>query len=117
MEEAFSMLYVAKDFPEIYSTRRGPKPIAGARQEITDFLRLLFPVLSLLDRQNHSANGYDRLARVLENGDAILTLNYDTLLDSALHRRGWDPYKGYGITGTRKKVDWKQAQGQAFKCN
>src|SRR5262249_54895578 len=93
MEDAFSMLYVAKDFPEIYSTRRGPKPIAGARQEITDFLRLLFPVLSLLDRQNHPANGYDRLAQVLENGDTILTLNYDTLLDSALHRRGWDPYK------------------------
>jgi SIR2-like domain len=110
MEEAFSLLYIAKDFPDIYNRGKGRRRIAGVRKEIDDFLHLLFPVLSLLDRQNHPTNGYDRLAKVLRPGDTILTLNYDTLLDSALHRRGWDPTTGYGITGTKSKVEWPIVQ-------
>jgi len=110
MEEAFSLLYVAKDFPDIYNRGKGRRRVAGVRKEIDDFLHLLFPVLSMLDRSNHAANGYDRLATGLRKGDTILTLNYDTLLDSALHRRGWDPTKGYGVSLTRRNVAWsKQA--------
>src|SRR6266446_1426809 len=105
MEEAFSLLYVAKDFPDIYNRGRGRRRVAGVRKEIDDFLRILFPVLCLLDRQNQNQTGYDRLATALRVGDTILTLNYDTLLDSALHRRGWDPTRGYGIAGAQK-VDW-----------
>jgi hypothetical protein len=106
MEEAFSLLYVAKDFPDIYNKRRGRKPVAGIRKEIDDFLHLLFPVLSMLDGKNRNATGYDQLAIRLSPGDTILTLNYDTLLDSALQRRGWDPSKGYGISLTKRNVRW-----------
>lgn len=108
MEEAFSLLYIAKDFPEIYNRGRGRRRVAGVRKEIDDFLHLLFPVLSLLDQQNYHSTGYDRLAKALRTGDTILTLNYDTLLDSALHRCGWDPIAGYGISGTKNKVDWSR---------
>ena len=109
MEEAFSLLYVAKDFPEIFNRGRGRQPIAGERKEISDFLHLLFPILALLDQGNNHKTAYDRLASLLTNGDTLITLNYDTMLDSALHRRGWDPKKGYAIGGnTARKVKWKR---------
>ena len=41
------------------------------------------------------------------NGDTLITLNYDTMLDSALHRHGWNPKTGYAIAGNaQKKVTW-----------
>ena len=45
MEEAFSLLYIAKDFPEIYKKGPGKKPTAGSRKEIEDFLYLTFDIL------------------------------------------------------------------------
>lgn len=116
MEQAFSLLYVAKDLPEIYKTGPGRRQAAGARREIDDFLRLLFPILTMLDRSNDGETGYDRLTSRLASTDALITLNYDTMLDSALHRRGWDPAKGYAIGGAKRKFKWKPrtlADGQA----
>lgn len=49
MEEAFSLLYVSKDFPEIYVPRRGRRRMAGTRREIQDFLRLTFGILSAIE--------------------------------------------------------------------
>jgi hypothetical protein len=107
MEDAFSMLYVAKDFPEIYNRGRGRRAVAGERKEIADFLYLLFQVLTILDEDAEQRTGYDDLASLLTNHDTVITLNYDTMLDSALHRAGWDPTRGYGLTGnSKKKVEW-----------
>jgi len=106
MEEAFSLLYLAGDFPEIYKRRRGRRPAVGKRQEIEDFLRLAFGILTHLDRSRDAQTGYDRLAANLSPGDTIITLNYDTLLDSALWRHGWDPKVGYCLSGGRNKVRW-----------
>lgn len=113
METAFSLLYTAKDFPEIYASRPGPKPDAGERKELEDFLSLLFDILYALDHNSKGATGYDRLAGVLESGDVVITLNYDTMLDSALVRRGWDPKAGYAIGGSAEKVKWKPAAAVA----
>lgn len=107
MEQAFSLLYIAKDFPEIYKTGRGRRQRAGERKEIEDFLRLLFPILTMLDRANNAQTGYDRLASRLASSDTLITLNYDTMLDSALHRRGWNPATGYGFAGTKRKFKWR----------
>ncbi len=109
METAFSLLYTAKDFPEIYASRSGPKPDPGERRELEDFLSLLFDILYVLDHHAPADTGYDRLAGVLESGDALITLNYDTMLDSALTRRGWDPRVGYALSGGSQKVKWKPA--------
>ncbi len=106
MEEAFSLLYMAKDFPEIYKSGPGRKPQPGLRGEIGDFLKLLFPILVELDRLSDD-NGYDRLVSRLGEDDTIITLNYDTLLDSALVRHGWNPAKGYRLVGGARKVEWK----------
>ncbi len=107
MEEAFSLLYIAKDFPEIYKTGPGRKPSAGNRKEIEDFLRLTFDILTIIDKKVVGETGYDRLADKLGSDDAIISLNYDTLLDSALVRRGWNPKTGYRLGGGKRKVEWE----------
>ncbi len=106
MEEGFSLLYVSKDFPEIYVPRRGRHRKAGSRREIEDFLRLTFGVLSAIEEKVETTNLYGRLVSHLTPGDTILTLNYDTLLDSALVDAGWDPTKGYGLIGGSGKIRW-----------
>lgn len=113
MEEAFSLLYVAKDFPEIYKAGPGRKPSAGNRKEIKDFLRMTFSILSLIDKKSDDHTGYDRLAGKLTQRDTIISLNYDTLLDSALARYGWSPKTGYALGGGQRKVEWKPQQGAA----
>jgi hypothetical protein len=106
MEEAFSLLYVSKDFPEIYATRRGRRRIAGTRREIEDFLRLTFGILSAIEQRVPPDCLYVRLVKCLQPGDTILTLNCDTLLDSALINGGWDPAVGYDLIGGKAKITW-----------
>jgi len=114
MEQAFSLLYTAKDFPEIYGPSRGRKPTAGTRRELEDFLKLLFSILNYVESVS-TQTGYDRLASRLERKDAIITLNYDTTLDAALRREGWNPRTGYCIGGSANKVTWP-IQGPATNC-
>ena len=107
METAFSLLFMAKDFPDIYGGSRGRHRQPGDSQEIEDFLRTTFDVLTFLDQTQGSVNTqYDELARALNGHDTVITLNYDTLLDSALVRRGWDPKHGYRIKGMPRKFKW-----------
>jgi hypothetical protein len=111
MEEAFSLLYVAKDFPDIYGVRIGRKRKAGNQREIEDFLKLTFGILLTIGRESEGETGYDRLVSKLGSNDTIITLNYDTLLDSALCRSGWNPKLGYGLRGGRRKVIWDPRRG------
>jgi len=106
MEVAFSLLFMAKDFPQIYSGTRGRRRAPGDSQEIEDFLCLTFDILTLLDRADRADTLYDTLAAVLRPHDAVVTLNYDTLFDSALVRKGWDPRRGYGVSGAADKFRW-----------
>jgi hypothetical protein len=107
MEEAFSLLYVSKDFPGVFGSRKGRRPKPGTRREIADFLTITFGLLAALDRTSTRLNLYDHLAESLGAQDTILTLNYDTTLDSALVRAGWDPRVGYGLMGGKAKVKWR----------
>ncbi len=107
MEEAFSLLYVSKDFPGVFGTGRGRKPKTGTRREISDFLTITFRMLAALDGTKSRVALYDHLAESLGPRDTIITLNYDTTLDSALVRSGWDPRVGYGLMGGTQKVKWR----------
>ena len=113
MEEAVSLLYVSKDFPEIYAPSRGRRRDPGTRREIEDFLRLTFGILSAIEAKVDRTNLYARLVSQLDAGDTILTLNYDTLLDSALVDAGWDPANGYGLIGGSGKVRWTRTKPKA----
>jgi SIR2-like domain len=105
MEEAFSLLFVSKDFPEIYGQHGRPRG-PGSRKEIEDFLRLTFGILTAIESEVPVNNLYSRLVSKLEPSDTLVTLNYDTLLDSALVRAGWNPKKGYGLMGGGNKISW-----------
>ena len=105
METAFNLLYVSKDFPEIYARRGGRRREAGTRREIEDFLKLTFGMLSTIELQAPQDNLYGRLVSNLRPDDTVITLNYDTLLDSALVQQGWDP-KGYDLAGGTHKLKW-----------
>ena len=66
MEEAFSLLYVSKDFPGVFGTGRGRRPKRGTRREIADFLRITFGMLSALDQRHLNGDTlYDAMARSL----------------------------------------------------
>src|SRR5262249_52891604 len=60
-----------------------------------------------------ATNLYRDLVSCLEPEDTIITLNYDTLLDSALVSSGWDPAKGYGLMGGNQKVKWTMRKPSA----
>lgn len=107
METAFSLLYVSKDFPEIYASKKGRKRRPGARREIEDFLRLTFGILSAIEAHATSTNHYAQLVSVVRPEDTIVTLNYDTLLDSEMIRAGWNPHYGYDLLGSPAKLKWQ----------
>lgn len=109
MEEAFSLLFTAKDLPGIYRKARGILRRPGVMQEVEDFLRLLAEILALINDKAPRPTGYDRLVDRLQRDDVAVTLNYDTLLDSALALRGWDPRVGYRLFGGYSKVKWRPA--------
>jgi SIR2-like domain len=109
METAFNLLYVSKDFPEIYARRGGRRRVAGARREIEDFLKLTFGMLSTIELKATQDNLYGRLVSSLRPNDTVITLNYDTLLDSALVQHGWNP-KGYDLVGGPQKLKWHTAK-------
>lgn len=46
----------------------------------------------------------------LGGNDTLITLNYDTLLDSALVRQGWNPKVGYFLGGGKRKFNWTPNQ-------
>ncbi|MGB6484986.1 MAG: SIR2 family protein [Candidatus Acidiferrales bacterium] len=113
METAFSLLYVSKDFPEIYAKGAGRRRKAGTRTEIEDFLRLTFGVLTEIGLKAPVENLYSSLTRHLESSDTVVTLNYDTVLDTALMRSGWPPGKGYCVIGGRNKLSGSIANAGA----
>ena len=67
---------------------------------------MTFGILSDIELRAPNANLYKDLVSRLEPEDTIITLNYDTLLDSALINAGWDPAKGYGLMGGNRKIKW-----------
>ncbi len=107
METAFSLLYISKDFPKIFSRPAGRPRQAGSRAEIEDFLRLTFTLLNTIAAGADQNNLYAKLVSKLEPRDTLITLNYDTVLDGALLSRGWDPANGYGLSGGQQKFKWK----------
>jgi hypothetical protein len=106
METAFSLLYISKDFPEIFSKASGRYRQPGSREEIEDFLRLTFSLLNAIGAGAAIDNLYSKLVSKLEPDDTLITLNYDTVLDGALLTQGWDPVNGYCLTGGPSKYIW-----------
>lgn len=113
METAFSLLYISKDFPQIFSGAAGRPREAGSRTEIEDFLRLTFSLLNTIAARANQDNLYTKLVSRLDPQDTLITLNYDTVLDGALLAKGWNPTSGYGLIGGSQKFKWKMSRPQS----
>lgn len=106
MEGVFNILFISKDLPAIFR-RGGPYRRAGFRREITDFFAVLVGLLRFVQENPRHPGRLDHhfaLARSLGDGDCIVSLNYDTLIDNALLLSGWDPATGYGFPAATKLV-------------
>jgi len=104
MEQVFNVLLISKDMPRIFSQGGRPRE-AGFRREIRDFFRLVVGVLRYVQENPRHPAGVDHhawLVQHLDPGDTLLSLNYDTLVDNALVRQGWDPRVGYGFSAQSK---------------
>ncbi len=106
MEQVFNVLFMSKDLPRVFFKRGKPRT-AGYRVEIKDFVTLVVALLRFVQMNPKHPGGIDHHARLvahLEPGDAVLSLNYDTLIDNALAERGWNPRRGYGFTLDPTKI-------------
>jgi len=105
MEEVFNVLFMSKDLPRVFFKPGKPRT-AGYRVEIKDFVTLVGLLRYVQSNPKHPG-GIDHHAKLvsrLDPGDAIISLNYDTLIDNALASQGWNPRRGYGFKIDPEKI-------------
>src|SRR5216683_2646532 len=105
MEQVFNVLFMSKDLPRVFFKPGKPRT-AGYRVEIKDFVTLVGLLRYVQSNPKHPG-GIDHHAKLvsrLDPGDAIISLNYDTLIDNALASQGWNPRRGYGFKIDPEKI-------------
>jgi hypothetical protein len=101
MEQVFNILFLSKDLPKVFRPPQGRPRSGGWRKELDDFITLLIRLFRFFQEHCRYREGiahYERLVRTLEPNDCVMTLNYDTLIDNELVKRGWNPKSGYGVS-------------------
>jgi hypothetical protein len=104
MEELFTQLEALSEFHEQLKIQRG-RTIDRYRKQLDSFVANVatffrFVFIDEKTSQHRTCEYHDQLAKVLHAEDAIVTFNYDCLMDDALKRnagRSWNPGRGYGI--------------------
>ncbi|QEC50448.1 hypothetical protein FSW04_24590 [Baekduia soli] len=111
MEAIFVELQGSADFYEQFNIGRG-RIVREPQRTIEHFYRVLPAVMkhSVTDSCAH----HEAIAASLESGDAIISFNYDCLIDRALKLKGarrWNPDSGYGLALNDGTDEWKQWGG------
>lgn len=104
MEELFTQIEALSEFHENLNITPGPR-ITRYRRQLETFVgniaRYFWHVfIDDASGAHRTCDYHDRIAELLHAEDAIVTFNYDCLMDDALRRkagRGWDPEKSYGF--------------------
>jgi hypothetical protein len=90
----------------------GPgQPGARYRKQL-GLLQALIPTVFRSAFSGGSCTWHDRIALALRKGDAVISFNYDTLMDESLRRyaRGiWPASKGYGFAVDSGAEEWSAA--------
>jgi hypothetical protein len=99
LETLFTQLQGYEQFLKQFYSKRGRRP--GRYKRELDHLLELIPLLfrSALDGQ--TCQWHDRIAYALRRGDAVISFNYDVLIDEALARLAtgrWKADRGYGFS-------------------
>ncbi len=104
MEELFTQIEALSEFHENLNITPGPRVTRYRRQldtfvgNIARFFQHVF--IDAASGAHRTCDHHDRLAELLHAEDAIVTFNYDCLMDDALRRkagRGWNPERSYGF--------------------
>jgi hypothetical protein len=78
------------------------------------FLRLIPPLFGAAI-PNQNCSWHDALIRGLDAEDAIISFNYDCVVDRSLRdmgRRRWDPAGGYGVPASGDVAAWRDHTGR-----
>jgi len=104
MEELFTQIEALSEFHENLNITPGPRVTRYRRQldafvgNIARFFHHVF--IDAASGVHRTCEHHDRIAELLHAEDAVVTFNYDCLMDDALRRkagRGWDPKISYGF--------------------
>jgi hypothetical protein len=107
LETVFTQLEAFERFLRQFSTRRGRR--TGRYQKQLRHLQELIPAVFRAALQDRHCDWHDRMAQSLRSGDAVISFNYDVLIDESLRRyaRGiWDASRGYGFQVSEGADPW-----------
>ncbi len=107
LETVFTQLEGFERFLRQFSTRRGRR--TSRYQKQLGYLQDLIPAVFRAAFEGMTCDWHDRIAKALRSGDAVVSFNYDTLIDHSLTRwaRGiWDGSCGYSFDVDRGAAAW-----------
>jgi len=107
LETVFTQLEGFDRFLRQFSTGRGRRTSRYRKQ--LGYLQGLIPAVFRAAFNGMTCDWHDRIAQSLRAGDAVVSFNYDTLMDDSLKRwaRGiWDASCGYGLAVDRGSAAW-----------
>lgn len=107
LETVFTQLEGFERFLREFYTRRGRRP--GRYQKQLGYLQSLIPAVFRAAFEGATCTWHDRIARALRASDAVISFNYDTLIDDSLRRwaRGiWVADEGYGFKVRNGQDAW-----------
>jgi hypothetical protein len=107
LEAVFTQLEGFERFLRQFSTGRGRR--TNRYQKQLGFLQDLIPAVFRAAFEGLDCDWHGRIAQAVRSGDAIVSFNYDTLIDRALTKwaRGiWDASCGYGFDITEGAPAW-----------
>jgi hypothetical protein len=107
LETVFTQLEGFERFLRQFSIRRGRRPVRYQKQ--LGYLQELIPAVFRGAFDRRMCDWHDRIAQALRAGDAVVSFNYDTLIDHSLTRwaRGiWDARCGYGFDVEKGAAAW-----------
>ncbi|MGC1853342.1 MAG: hypothetical protein WA687_12970 [Solirubrobacterales bacterium] len=115
LETLFTQLQGYEQFLQQFYSRRGRKP--GAYKKQLDHLLDLIPLLFRAAFDKQRCEWHDRIAYALRKGDAVISFNYDVLIDEALARLSkgiWKADRGYGVRLTEGVEKWSAEPTRSF---
>lgn len=121
MEPFFTQLEALDEFHRALKIDRGPRVRAYQSQlykfpeQLATLFRELASIAGSKPRKELCCKYHEDLALSLNAGDAIISFNYDCIIDAALRdkaRKSWDAASGYGIQVDRGANYWHDHGGR-----
>lgn len=107
LETVFTQLRGYQQFVQQFSVGPGRRPEQYKRQ--LGYLLELIPLVFRAAFEEQQCRSHDRIANALRKGDAVISFNYDTLIDEAARRWSagiWRANCGYGFPVSRGAEAW-----------